>query len=134
MSQTISPYLTVKGAANAIAFYQKAFDAKVNMQMPTEDKKRVMHADLTIHGGTVFLSDEFPEHGGPGAPSADKPVGVAVAVQLPGAGDVDAVFKQAVAAGANGTVEPADMFWGARFAMVTDPFGHRWMFNGPFQK
>ena len=47
--------LTVKGAAEAIAFYQKAFDAKVNMQMPTEDKKRVMHADLTIHGDVAAL-------------------------------------------------------------------------------
>jgi PhnB protein len=57
-----------------------------------------------------------------------------VAIQLSGARDVDAVFKQAVQAGAKGVAEPTDMFWGARFAMVTDPFGHRWMFNGPFQK
>jgi PhnB protein len=128
--QSVIPYLTVKGAAQAIAFYQKAFGATENMRMPAQDGKRLMHADLSVNGGKVFLSDEFPEHGGPGAPTEKgSPVAVALAFGKPA--QVDATFKQAVAAGAKSVAEPADQFWGARFAMLTDPFGHRWMLNAP---
>ena len=72
--QPTSPYLTVKGAADAIALYQKAFGAKVRGRMAAQDGTRIMHADLAINGGTVMLCDEFPEHGGPAAPSRDEPV------------------------------------------------------------
>jgi PhnB protein len=131
MSQSIIPYLTVKGAAEAITFYQKAFGANENMRMPAEDGKRLMHASLTINGGTVMLSDEFPEHGGTPGPTREKPAGVAVAMALSKPADVDSVYRRAVDAGAQGTLEPADMFWGDRFAMLLDPFGHRWMLNAP---
>jgi PhnB protein len=131
MSQSVTPYLTVKGATEAIAFYQKAFGAKENMRMPAQDGKRLMHADLAINGGQLFLSDEFAEHGGPSAPTAAQPSAVAVALAFAKPAQVDATFKQAVSAGATGVMEPADQFWGARFAMVTDPFGHRWMLNAP---
>lgn len=56
--QPTNPYLTVKAAADAIAFYQKAFGAKENTRLPAQDGKRLMHAELTINGGTVMLSDE----------------------------------------------------------------------------
>ena len=59
-AQPTNSYLTVKGGADAIAFYQKAFGAKVKQRMAAPDGKRVMHADLTVNGGTVMLSDEFP--------------------------------------------------------------------------
>ena len=95
---TVTPYLTVKGAADAIEFYKKAFGASENMRMPAEDGKRLMHASLSIGGGELFLSDEFPEHGGTPAPSG--PIPAAVALGLAAAGEVDAIFKQAVAAGA----------------------------------
>ena len=131
MGQSVTPYLTVKGAAEAIAFYQKAFGAKENTRMPAQDGKRLMHADLAINGGQVFLSDEFSEHGGPTAPTADQPAAVAVALAFDKPAEVDATFKQAVAAGATPVMEPADQFWGARFAMLADPFGHRWMLNAP---
>src|SRR5215207_8680198 len=91
----ITPYLTVRGAADAIAFYQKAFGAKENMRLPAQDGKRLMHADLTINGGTVMLSDEFPEypdHGGAPAPSLDKPAGVAVAIAYDTPAEVDVSF------------------------------------------
>ncbi|HEX5958240.1 MAG TPA: VOC family protein, partial [Hyphomicrobiaceae bacterium] len=78
---TITPYLTVKGADAAIALYQKAFGAKQKERMTAQDGKRVMHAAIAINGGTVMLSDEFPEHGGPGAPSAEHPAPVAVTIQ-----------------------------------------------------
>jgi PhnB protein len=128
---SVTPYLTVKGAAEAIAFYQKAFGAKEEMRMPAQDGKRLMHAHLSLTGGQLFLSDEFAEHGGPSAPTADRPAGVAVALAFNQPAEVDATFKQAIAAGAKPVMEPADQFWGARFAMLTDPFGHRWMLNAP---
>ena len=123
----IVPYLTVSNASDAIAFYQKAFDAKENSRMPDQSGKRLVHSDLTIHGGTIFVMDEFPEHGSARRPNGDSPVGIVI--QLPTPKDVDAVYAQAVKAGAKGTQEPADMFWGARFAALTDPFGHGWMLN-----
>jgi PhnB protein len=130
-AQPVVPYLTVRSAVDAIAFYQKAFGATETMRMAAEDGKRLMHAELAINGGTLFLSDEFSEHGGPTAPATgDKPA-VAVALALTAPAEVDATFSRAVSAGAEGTMEPADQFWGARFAMLTDPFGHRWMLNAP---
>ena len=127
--QAIVPYLTVKGASEASAFYQKAFDAKENARHPAEDGKRLMHVALSIHGGDVFLCDEFPEHGGAPAPSKERPAPVQLTIQLKAPKDVDAIYAQAVKAGAAGVSEPADMFWGARFAQLRDPFGHLWMLN-----
>jgi PhnB protein len=130
--QSIIPYLTVKGASDAIAFYQKAFGATENMRMPAEDGKRFMHASLTVKGGTVFLSDEFPEFGG-SAPKQGQRAPVAVAIALAAAADVDMTFKQAVGAGAKSALDPNDAFWGDRFAMLDDPFGHRWMLSAPLK-
>jgi PhnB protein len=129
--QTIIPYLTVKDGAGAIAFYQKAFGATENMRMPAEDGKRLMHASLTINGGTLFLSDEFPEYGNAAAPKAGDKPSVAVALAMSAPANVDATYKQAVAAGATGTMAPEDAFWGDRFAMLQDPYGHRWMLSAP---
>jgi len=134
MGQSVIPYLTVKGAAAAIAFYQKAFGATENMRMPAQDGTRLLHADLTINGGQLFLSDEFAEHGGPPAPQEGYPPAVAVTLAFDMPAQVDATFKQAIAAGAQPVMEPADQFWGARFAMLTDPFGHRWMLNAPLPR
>jgi PhnB protein len=134
MNQKTIPYLTVKGGAEAIAFYQKAFNATENTRMAAKDGKRLMHASLTIHGGTVMLSDEFPEHGGPPAPTPGNPAGIAVAVGLDEPAEGDATYRQALAAGATKITEPADMFWGDRFAMLLDPFSHRWMFTAPLKK
>ena len=132
--QSVIPYLTVKGGADAIAFYQKAFGATENMRMPAQDGKRVMHASLTINGGTVFLSDEFPEYSGAPAPKAGEKPPVAVALALAAPANVDATYKQAISAGATGTMAPEDAFWGDRFAMLQDPYGHRWMLSAPLPK
>ncbi len=135
--QSTNPYLTVKGAADAIAFYQKAFAAKEIARLPAQDGKRVMHAELSFNGGTVMLSDEFPEFDSAGAsraPSKDKPASVATAIHFAKPAEVDAVFGRAVEAGCKSVQEPQDMFWEARFAMLTDPFGHRWMLNAPLPK
>lgn len=132
--QPITPYLTVKGADAAIAFYKQAFGATENMRMAAKDGKRLMHASLTINGGIVMLSDEFPEHGGPPAPAREKPAPVAVSIALAAPSDVDATFRRGVDSGAWGAVPPADMFWGDRFAILVDPFGHRWMLVAPLPK
>jgi PhnB protein len=134
MSQSVTPYLTVKGAAEAIAFYQKAFGATENMRMPAQDGQRLLHADLSLNGGQVFLSDEFSDQGGPAAPQADRPSPMAVSLAFDKPAQVDATFAQAVSAGARSLMEPADQFWGARFAMITDPFGYRWMLNAPLSQ
>ena len=132
--QPTSPYLTVRGAADAIDLYKKAFGAKEKLRMPAQDGRRLMHADLTINGGTILLCDEFPEYGGPSAPSNGNPPPVAVTIQYKKPADVDATFQRAIAAGCKSVQEPEDAFWGARFAMLTDPFGHRWMMNAPLPK
>lgn len=136
--QPTNSYLTVRGAADAIAFYQKAFGAKETARMPAQDGKRVMHAELTFNGGIVMLSDEFPEYGeaagAPLAPSKDKPAAVATTIHYAKPAEVDAIFGRAVEAGCKSTMEPNDTFWEARFAMLVDPFGHRWMLNAPLPK
>jgi len=127
--QAIVPYLTVANASAAIDFYKKAFNAKENSRQAGEDGKRLIHSDLTIHGGTIFVMDEFPEFGGAKHPNEERQSPVGIVIQLPTPKDVDAVYAQAVAAGAKSTQEPADMFWNARYASLTDPFGHSWMLN-----
>ena len=132
----ITPYLTVKGAADAIAFYQKAFGATENARMPAQDGKRLIHADITVNGGRILMSDEFPEHGEEcggvvRAPTASNPAGLAIALHYTKPADIDATFRRAVEAGCTSLQEPQDTFWDARFAMLSDPFGHRWMLNAP---
>lgn len=116
---TVVPYLRVKGAARAIDFYTKALGAREVMRMPGPDD-RLMHAELTVAGGAIYLSDEFPEMGGgSGAPNGS----VTIHLNVP---DCDALYHQAIRAGAMPMMPPADMFWGDRFAKVKDPFGHEW--------
>jgi PhnB protein len=127
--QTVVPYLTCKPAEEAIAFYARAFGAEERMRLPAEDGKRLMHAELALAGGRIFLSDEMADCGGPQAPSNGVPPPVGVALDLGTPAEVDALFARAVGAGATGVMAPEDAFWGARFAMLVDPFGHRWMLN-----
>ncbi len=132
--QPITPYLTINGADKALEYYQKAFGATDIFRHPDKDG-RVFHARMVINGGTVMMSDDYSkDHGGPPAPTPERTAPVAVAITLESAGEVDAMFNQAVAAGGNGAVPPEDMFWGDRFAMVVDPFGHRWMISAPVKK
>ena len=130
----MAPYLTIKDAGAAIEFYKRAFGATENFRLPAEDGKRLMHADITIHGARLLMSDDFPEyceHEKVGAPTQDNLAGVAVSLHFKNPAEVDAVYKRAVAAGAKGTTEPSDMFWNARFATLIDPFNHRWILNAP---
>jgi PhnB protein len=126
----ISPYLTVSDAAAAIAFYKAVFDAVENSRLMAEDGKRVMHCQLSLNGGTIMLADAFPDFGGPHAPLGEErpPVGIALDLASPAA--VDEVAAKAGRHGATLIMGPKDEFWGARFCVLRDPFGHRWMLNG----
>ena len=132
--QPITPYLTINGADKALEFYQRAFGATDIFRHSGEDG-RLFHARMTINGGIVMMSDDYSkDHGGPPAPTPDKTAPVAVSIALDSPEKVDAMFAQAVSAGGNGVVPPEDMFWGDRFAIVVDPFGHRWMLDAPLKK
>lgn len=119
--QIVIPHLVCEGAADALEFYKKAFNAVETMRIPAPNG-RLMHAAITIGESTLMLADDFPEHGGLG-PKALKGSPVTLHITSP---DVDAAFKQAVDAGASVRMPPADMFWGDRYCQVIDPFGHHW--------
>jgi uncharacterized glyoxalase superfamily protein PhnB len=121
-AHTVTPYMTLKDASRAIEFYARAFGAEEVVRMPGPGGRGVMHAEIKIGDSMVYLSDEMP---GTGAKSPGALGGTAVTLHLY-VPDSDAAYARAVAAGAKGTMPPADMFWGDRFSQVVDPFGHRW--------
>ena len=118
---SITPHLVCAGAAEAIAFYKVAFDAVELSRMPGPGGK-LMHAMLRIGDSAVMLVDETPEWGALG-PKALKGTPVTLHMYVANA---DVAFAQAVTAGAQAVMQPADMFWGDRYGVVEDPFGHRW--------
>ena len=118
---SVTPALAIDGAAEAIEFYKRAFAATERYRMPGPEG-RIAHAELQIGDSVVMLSDPFPDSSVK-SPSAlgGTTVGIFVYVE-----DVDAVFQQAVDAGATVTMELENQFWGDRFGSVTDPYGHHW--------
>ncbi|KUL93607.1 hypothetical protein DK26_22575 [Bosea sp. WAO] len=128
----IQAHICVKGGDAAIAFYEQAFGAQCTFRAMADDGKRVMHANLALFGGEVMLHDEFPEFGGHVmAPGTVGGISVAININLPSAADVDAAVARAQAAGADVFMPASDVFWGARYARLRDPFGHIWAFNAP---
>jgi PhnB protein len=117
----LTPHLVCAGAADAIEFYKKAFNAEEGGRLPGPDGK-LMHAMVRIGGAALMLVDEMPEWGALG-PKALKGSPVTIHLYVT---DVDATVAQAVAAGAKPTMPVADMFWGDRYGQLEDPFGHRW--------
>ncbi len=118
---TVTPHLTCTGAAEAIKFYQKAFGAVELTRMPDASGK-VMHASIRIGDSVIMLNDEMPEWGTL-SPKSLKGSPVTIHLYVVNA---DAVFEQAVRAGAKVTMPLADMFWGDRYGKLEDPFGHQW--------
>ena len=117
-------YLNVEGAVQAAAFYEKAFGATIATQHPVDDQGRTMHIHLYINGGSLMLSDAYPEHGY----ALERPQGFDLMLQV---SDIDAWWARAIAAGAESIMPVQEMFWGARYGQVRDPFGVRWSFNQP---
>ena len=120
--QSVTAYLTVRGASHAIEFYRRAFGAKELYRMPSPDGYGIMHADLMIGNSHIYLADEMPQSS---TKSPQSIGGSTVSIMLY-VDDVDQVYKQALEANATSLMEPADMFWGDRFGKVLDPFGHDW--------
>jgi len=118
---SVTPYLIIKGAAKALDFYQRAFGAKETVRMPGPGGK-IMHAEMRIGSSMVMLADEHPEMNAR-SPEAfgGSPVMIHLYVE-----DVDAVFNQAIAAGATVERPLADQFYGDRTGGVKDPFGYSW--------
>lgn len=118
---TVTAHLTLAGASEAIAFYAKAFGAEEISRLPGPDGA-LMHAAIRIGDSTLFLTDEMPQWGALG-PLALKGSPVTIHLYVP---DADAVFAQALAAGAVVKMPLADQFWGDRYGKLTDPFGQDW--------
>ncbi len=118
------PHLTCSPCADAIEFYKKAFGAAEVHRMPGPDG-RLMHAAITIDGRPVFLADDFPEYCGGQAKTATALGGTPVTIHRY-VTDCDAVIDRAAKAGATVVMPAGDMFWGDRYGMVKDPFGHQW--------
>ena len=118
---TVTPYLIVNGAANALNFYKRAFDAEELMRV-ADPSGKVGHAEIKIGNSPIMLADEFPEMGYRGPQSlGGSPVSILLYVE-----DVDAQFNRAVAAGAKVRKPVADQFYGDRSGTLEDPFGHIW--------
>lgn len=118
---TVTPYLIVQGAAEAIGFYAEALGAVERYRMPGPGGS-VMHAEMQIGDSVVMLSDENPQVGA----VSPQALGGTPASLLIYTEDVDAAFARAVDAGATATMPPTDMFWGDRYGRLRDPFGHDW--------
>jgi PhnB protein len=120
--QSVTPYLAVKGAAEAIEFYKKVFGATETMRLVGPDA-RIGHAEVRIGNSSIYLSDEYPEYGSIGPQVAGgSPVKINLSVP-----DVDAVAARAVEAGAKMLRPVQDQFYGERSGQFEDPFGHVWM-------
>jgi PhnB protein len=117
----VTPYLIIDGAAAAIEFYKKAFDATEVMRMPGPDG-RIGHAEIKIGDSHVMLADENPEMNARSPKSVGgSPISIVLYVEA-----VDKTVARAVAAGAKVEQPVEDKFYGDRMGGVQDPFGHRW--------
>ena len=118
---TLTPYIVVRDAARAIAFYRDAFDAEEIYRL-TEPGGKVGHAELRIGNSMLMLADEYPDFG---ALSPQSIGGSPVKLHLSVA-DVDVSFARAIAAGATVLRAVKDEFHGNRMGMLVDPYGHTW--------
>jgi len=118
---SVTPYLIIKGASEAIDFYKKAFGATELFRMPAPEGK-IGHAEIKIGDSPIMLADEFPEMGYKSPQTlGGSPVSLMIYVA-----DVDTVFKQAIAAGGKEQRPVKDQFYGDRSGTLEDPFGHVW--------
>jgi uncharacterized glyoxalase superfamily protein PhnB len=125
----LAPHLIVDDAAAAIEFYKRAFGAEQLMRLDAPNGK-IMHAAVSINGAMVMLVDENREHGMLGPKALN---GTPISLHLVVA-DADDWIARAARAGAKVRMPAADMFWGDRYGVIEDPFGHRWAFATPIRK
>jgi PhnB protein len=119
------PHLVCDPCAEAIEFYKKAFGAEEMFRMAAPDGRRIMHASIRIGASFIYLVDDFPEfcEGKSESPKTLKGTPVTIHRYVK---DCDAAIKRAQDAGATVVMPPMDMFWGDRYGVVVDPFGHKW--------
>ena len=118
---TITPHLVCAGAADAIEFYKQAFNA-IELSRLADPTGKLMNAMIRIGDSTLMLNDEYLDWGVRGPQTiGGSPVTIHLYVA-----DVDTAYAQAVAAGATVKMPVSDMFWGDRYGVLTDPFGHSW--------
>jgi PhnB protein len=118
---TVTPYLIIEGAVEAIEFYKQAFGAKELFRFPAPEGK-IGHAELKIGDSPIMLADAYPDMGYNGPKSlGGSPVSLMIYVE-----NVDTVFNQAVQAGATVKEAVSDKFYGDRIGSLIDPFGHVW--------
>ena len=129
---TMSPHLIVDDAAAAIDFYVNAFRGVEVGRIPRPDGK-LIHAAVQINGYTVMLNDDFPEMFGGRSMTPKALGGTPVTIHLT-VTDVDDWFRRAVDAGATVIAPVDDQFWGDRYGVVEDPFGHRWSMGQPVRE
>ena len=129
---SVSPHLVVDDAAAAIDFYVKAFGATEYGRVPHPDG-RLVHAALNVNGSMVMLNDDFPEmsDGKSTTPTALGGTPVTIHLQVT---DVESAFQRAVDAGATVVAPLEDQFWGDRYGVVRDPFGHQWSLGQPVRE
>jgi PhnB protein len=125
----LTPALAVHNAEQAIAFYQKAFEATELYRLIDPESGKIGHAELLINGSLIMLSDEYPAFN----KTPQTLGGTAVKLTLM-VDDVDALVDRASASGATVVRPPSDQFYGHRSATVRDPFGHEWMLQKEIEK
>jgi uncharacterized glyoxalase superfamily protein PhnB len=126
--ENLIPHLVCDRCSEAIEFYKKAFGAEEIHRLPAPDGRRIMHAAIRIGKSFVFLADDFPEFcgGKSQSPSALKGTPVSMHHYVE---NCDAAIKRAEDAGATVLMPAQDMFWGDRYGVVIDPYGHKWTFG-----
>jgi PhnB protein len=122
------PHLIVSDGLAALEFYKKVFDAEEGDVMMAADGKRVMHGEVKLDGHVIFVSDEFAESEGGSCKMPQTLGGTCVRITAM-VDDADQIAERAVALGARVVMPVQDMFWGARYGRIVDPFGHEWGIN-----
>jgi PhnB protein len=122
------PHLIVSDGLAALEFYKNTFGAEVGDKMMAPDGKRLMHGEVVLDGHKLFVSDEFTDEEGGTCKMPETLGGTCVRIMLM-TDNADAVVERAVAAGARVVMPVQDMFWGARYGQIIDPFGHAWGIN-----
>lgn len=122
------PHLIVSNGLAALDFYKQAFDAEEGHRMMAPDGKKILHGELILDGHKFFISDEFDASEGGTCKSPQTLGGTCVRVTLE-VDNADRIVERAVAGGARALMPVQDMFWGARYGKIVDPFGHEWGIN-----
>jgi PhnB protein len=122
------PHLIVNDGPAALKFYKEVFGAEAGDCMMAPDGRRLMHGEIVLDGHKLFLSDEFSEAEGGTCKKPETLGGTSVRITIM-VDDADATAARAVASGATVLMPVQDMFWGARYGKIRDPFGHEWGIN-----